>query len=165
MPTSRRFVRIKVLYVLYAHELSKDPITKVKKDLLTDIEDDDKLLFANELIDSVVKNQKELDKIIQPKIDNWEYDRVAIIDKIILRMALAEILYFPEIPPKVSINEAIDIAKEYSSANSGSFINGVLDSILIDLKTKNLLNKKGRGLVDGKKRKQNTNKDNEQNKV
>ncbi|MCX7832674.1 MAG: transcription antitermination factor NusB [Ignavibacteria bacterium] len=161
MPTSRRFVRIKVLYVLYAHELSKDPITKVKRDLLTDIDDDDKLLFANELIDSVVKNQKELDDIIQPKIDNWEYDRIAVIDKLILRMALAEILYFPEIPPKVSINEAIEIAKEYSSANSGSFVNGILDSILIDLKNNNLLNKKGRGLIDGKKGSNKRNKSSE----
>ncbi len=153
MTYRRRIVRIKVLHVLYAHELSKDPITKVKKDLLKDLQDSDSILFANELIDSVLKNQNELDKTIFSKIHNWKYERVAVIDRLILRMALAEILYFPQIPPKVSINEAIELAKEYSSLKSGSFINGVLDSILLELKEKGLLNKKGKGLIDNKSEK------------
>lgn len=153
MIPSRRFIRVKVLHVLYAHEVAKDPLNKVKKDLLSKIEDNEKLGFANDLIDIVFKNKDELDRIIQPKIENWEYERVALVDKLILRIALAEILYFPEIPPKVSINEAIEIAKEYSSYNSGSFINGILDSILIELKQKQDLNKKGRGLLDERKKK------------
>lgn len=60
--------------------------------------------------------------------------RIALIDKILLRMAICELLYFPDIPPKVSINEAIEIAKEFSTAGSGKFINGILDAILSDEK-------------------------------
>lgn len=152
MSSSRRFVRIKVMSVLYAYEIAKDPVEKIKKDLLTEIEDREKLVFANSLIDLVIKNIPELDSYIISKLENWEYERVALIDKIIIRMATAEILYLPEIPPKVSINEAIEIAKLYSLKNSGSFVNGILDSILNHLKSKGILNKKGRGLLDLKKK-------------
>lgn len=152
MTSSRRFVRIKVMSVLYAYEIAKDPIEKVKKDLLPEIQDREKLNFANSLIDLVLKKSAELDAYIISKLENWEYQRVAVIDKIIIRMATAEILYFPEIPPKVSINEAIEIAKLYSLKNSGSFVNGILDSILGELKSKGELNKKGRGLLDLKKK-------------
>jgi N utilization substance protein B len=148
MVKSRRIARIKVMSVLYAYEITKEPLDKIKKDLLTDFDDEEKLEFAKELIDKVTENVKALDISIRKKINNWEYNRVALLDKIILRMGLAEILYFPEIPPKVTINEAIDLGKEYSTANSGKFINGVLDSILHDLQKANKLNKKGRGLLD-----------------
>jgi len=150
MRITRREARIKVLNVLYAHWIGKDPISKIKKDLLSDVEDTDKLLFIEKLIDVVIENVKEFDKLIKEKLDNWEFNRVAMIDKIAMRMALAEILYFPEIPTKVTINEAIDIAKQYSTRTSGSFINGVLDSINADLRKDNKLNKAGRGLLDKK---------------
>ncbi|MBN1634269.1 MAG: transcription antitermination factor NusB [Ignavibacteria bacterium] len=152
MTLSRRFVRIKVLNVLYAYEIAKDPIAKVKKDLLTEIEETEKLKFAINLIDYVINNEKELDTYIIAKLENWGFERVALIDKLIIRMATAEILYFPEIPPKVSINEAIEIAKIYSLKNSGSFVNGILDSILNELKSSGKINKKGRGLLDLKKK-------------
>jgi len=152
MTSSRRFVRIKVLNVLYAYEIAKDPIAKVKNDLLTEIDDREKLNFANNLIDYVINNEKELDTYIIAKLENWEFDRVALIDKLIIRMATAEIMFFPEIPPKVSINEAIEIAKVYSLKNSGSFVNGILDSILNELKNNNKLSKTGRGLLDLKKK-------------
>ena len=74
--------------------------------------------------------------------------RVALIDKLLLRMGLCEILYFPDIPPKVSINEIIEIAKIFSTAGSGKFINGILDAILSDLKSHDILQKEGRGLVE-----------------
>lgn len=150
MRISRREARIKVLNVLYAHWIGKDPISKVKKDLIADVEDPDKLIFINKLVDVVLDNVKDFDKLIKEKLDNWEFNRVAMIDKIAMRMALAEILFFPEIPTKVTINEAIDIAKEYSTKTSGSFINGVLDSINNDLRKSNKLNKAGRGLLDSK---------------
>ncbi len=148
MRISRREARIKVLNVLYAHWIGKDPIGKVKKDLIADVEDADKLLFINKLIDVVINNVKEFDKLIKDKLDNWEFSRIAMIDKIAMRMALAEMLFFPEIPTKVTINEAIDIAKEYSTKTSGSFINGILDSINVDLTKNKKLNKTGRGLLD-----------------
>lgn len=152
MRISRREARIKVLNVLYAHWIGKDPIEKVKKDLLTDIQDAEKLLFINKLIDVVINNVKEFDKLIKEKLDNWEFGRIAMIDKIAMRMAIAEMLFFPEIPTKVSINEAIDIAKEYSTKTSGSFINGILDSINVNLTKDKKLNKSGRGLLDIKKK-------------
>jgi len=68
-------------------------------------------------------------------------------------MGLSEILYFPEIPPKVSINESIEIAKDYCTKSSGKFVNGILDAILTDLKNDDKLNKRGRGLLDLKKKK------------
>ncbi len=152
MASKRRFVRIKALEVLYAYQIAKDHIDKVKKDLLAEITDLEKYNFASELIDAVLKNQRLIDAMITERIRNWEYDRVAILDKIILRLAIAEILYFPEIPPKVSINEAIELAKIYCSDKSPTFVNGVLDAVLNNLRKENKLNKKGRGLLDYKKK-------------
>lgn len=152
MQSSRRVIRIKVLQVLYAHVISKDPIEKVKNDLLGEIKEEEKIEFASELIDKVLKNSAKLDKMIKDKIENWEFERIALVDKLILRMGLSEILHFPEIPPKVSINEAIEIAKEYCTKSSGKFVNGILDAILTDLKKENKLNKSGRGLLDLKKK-------------
>jgi len=152
MQSSRRVIRIKVLQVLYAHVISKDPIDKVKADLLGETKEEGRIEFASELIDKVLKNSTKLDKMIKGKIENWEFERIALVDKIIIKMGLSEILYFPEIPPKVSINEAIEIAKEYCTKSSGKFVNGILDAILTDLKKENKLNKSGRGLLDLKKK-------------
>jgi N utilization substance protein B len=74
-------------------------------------------------------------------------DRIALIDKLLLQIGITELMYFPEIPPKVSINEVIEIAKDYSTSNSGKFINGILDAILSELKESGNLNKSGRGLI------------------
>ncbi|MCK7526701.1 MAG: transcription antitermination protein NusB [Ignavibacteriales bacterium] len=71
-----------------------------------------------------------------------------LLDRILLRMGICEIPFFPDIPPKVSINESIEIAKDYSTSSSGKFINGILDAILDDLKKDDKLNKKGRGLLE-----------------
>ena len=152
MQSSRRLIRIKVLQVLYAYEIAKDHIDKVKKDLLSELQEADRYNFASALIDAVLKNVKLLDEMIQGKIENWEFERIALVDKLVLRIGLTEILYFPEIPPKVSINEAIEISKEYCTSQSGKFVNGVLDAILIDLRNDNKLNKQGRGLLDIKKK-------------
>jgi N utilization substance protein B len=148
----RRDLRIAVMQVLYAHEISKDPIEKVKKDLLPEIGEEESSDFVNQLIDLVLKNEELLDKMILEKVVNWELERMALIDKIVLRMGVTELLYFPEIPPKVSINEAIDISKDYCTRNSGKFVNGILDAILDDLKKEEKLNKSGRGLLNLKKK-------------
>ena len=149
MPTTRRQIREKVLQVLYAHELSKDPIEKVKSDLLDDLKDDDGRLFADKLIYCVIENRKKYDELIKSAVDNWDIERIALIDFIIIKMCLSEFFYFEEIPPKVSINEAIDLAKDYSTKNSGKFVNGILDSLLIRLKENNEIQKKGKGLITG----------------
>jgi N utilization substance protein B len=92
--------------------------------------------------------------MIAKKIKNWELDRIALIDRIVLRMGICELKYFPEIPPKVSINEAIELAKKFSTERSGKFVNGVLDAVYNELKETGQLVKQGRGLIDKSLRKE-----------
>ncbi len=146
--SQRRFAREKVLQALYAYQINGEGLSTHTDATVVDIHTEHDREFARKLIDSIVANNDELNKKIEEKVSNWEMERIAIIDKILLRMGIAEILYFEDIPPKVSINEVIDISKEFSSANSGKFINGILDAILTDLKKDGTLNKVGRGLVD-----------------
>lgn len=148
----RRDIRIKIMQVLYAHEISKEPVEKIKKDLITEIKGEDNLDFTNKLISLVIEHEKELDEYILGNVVNWELERMALIDRILMRMSITEMLYFPDIPPKVSINEAIDIAKEYCTKNSGRFVNGILDSVHERLKKENKIIKTGRGLLNMKKK-------------
>ncbi len=147
MALTRRQIREKVLQVLYAHELSKDPIEKIKADLMQDIEDKESMAFAESLIHNSIDNKDRYDKLIKSTVDNWDIERIALLDFIIIKMCLSEFFYFEEIPPKVSINEAIDLAKDYSTKNSGKFVNGILDSLLNILMKKGEIKKKGKGLI------------------
>lgn len=144
----RRIVREKALQVLYAYEMNKDSFDLLMEDLYTGIKDEEDILFAKNLISKVIDNAKELDSWIHKRVNNWEMSRIALIDKILLRIGICELLYFPDIPPKVSINEAIEIAKIFSTAGSGKFINGILDAVLSELKKSGVLNKSGRGLLE-----------------
>lgn len=144
----RRLVREKVLQILYAYTMNKESLESLSAGILSDITNKPDIEFANELVNKVLLNKEVLDKKIKERVDNWEMNRIALIDKILLRMGICEILYFPDIPPKVSINEAIEIAKIYSTAGSGKFINGILDAILTELKDSGKLNKAGRGLLE-----------------
>ncbi|MBI9070338.1 MAG: transcription antitermination factor NusB [Melioribacteraceae bacterium] len=144
----RRVVREKCLQVLYAYEMNKDSLTALTEGILNDIESVPDKEFGRVLINKTVAHFDEIDANIMKRVNNWEMDRIALIDKLLLRLGLAELLYFEDIPPKVSINEVIEIAKEYSTANSGKFINGILDAILNDLKKNGSLNKVGRGLIE-----------------
>lgn len=144
----RRIIREKVLQTLYAYEMNSDNVNSLKKEIFSEIEDEADRKFGDDLITRVILNKENLDKKIQERVSNWEMNRIALIDKILLRMAICELLFFPDIPPKVSINEAIEIAKEFSTSGSGKFINGILDAILIEEKKSGRLNKTGRGLVD-----------------
>lgn len=146
--SNRRILREKVLQVLYAYELNGEGLTNFTNGILSDLTSIPDIDFAKELIDSVVSNTKDLDAIIQEKVSNWEMDRIALIDRILLRIGISEIMNFPDIPPKVTINEVIEIAKDYSTSNSNKFINGILDAFLSDLKKSGKLNKTGRGLID-----------------
>ncbi len=144
----RRLVREKVLQILYAYTMNKESLDALIDGILTDLTDKTDKEFANDLVHRVLIHKDELDKKIKERVDNWEMNRIALIDKILLRMGICELLYFPDIPPKVSINEAIEIAKIYSTAGSGKFINGILDAILSELKDSAQLNKTGRGLME-----------------
>ena len=144
----RRVVREKVLQILYAYTMNKEALEALTGAMLADVNEQADREFANDLVNKVLINKDELDKQIKQRVDNWEMNRIALIDKLLLRMGICELLYFPDIPPKVSINEAIEIAKLYSTAGSGKFINGILDAILSDLKGSGNLKKTGRGLIE-----------------
>ena len=144
----RRFVREKVLQILYAYEVNQDGHKATVDSLMEEIKEKADKEFATDLIIKVIKHTTELDNKIKERVANWEMNRIALIDKILLRIGICELIYFPDIPPKVSINESIEIAKEYSTARSGKFINGILDAILSELKETGKIIKTGRGLVD-----------------
>ncbi len=145
----RRQTRERVLQTLYAYELSKEPIAMIMDTVLGELksskEDFD---FAKSLVAAVIQHQEELETIIRKKVAHWEFDRIAVIDRVVLRMGICELLYFNDIPPKVTINESIEIAKAFSTEKSGKFVNGVLDAILDDLKSSKSLHKTGRGLIE-----------------
>ncbi len=93
----------------------------------------DKADFAKGLLQTVMEKADHLQSLIIPKLKNWDPERIALLDMIMMKMGVAEFLYFETIPPKVTINEYIDIAKEYSTPQSGQFVNGILDNIHKDL--------------------------------
>lgn len=146
--TTRRILREKSLQVLYAYEMSGDGLQNLLDGILIDITNKNDKEFSTNIVNSVIAHREELDQKISERVTNWEMGRIALIDRILLRIGIAELFYFPDIPPKVSINEVIEIAKDYSTSNSGKFINGILDAILTDIKKSGKLNKKGRGLID-----------------
>ena len=106
----------------------------------------DEIVFSCELFEQVCTRDNEFETHIKKASSNWDTERIALVDMVIMKMALAEFLHFPNIPPKVSINEYLEIAKEYSTPNSSRFINGILDKLRISLQEDGLLRKSGRGL-------------------
>ena len=89
----------------------------------------EKLKFATDLLQTAIDKKTVTEEIIKPKLKNWDPERIAMIDMILLRLGVCELLYFDTIPTKVTINEYIDLAKEYSTEQSGHFVNGILDNI------------------------------------
>ncbi|MDC6405099.1 MULTISPECIES: transcription antitermination factor NusB [Maribacter] len=112
--------------------------------LLKDQEDMD---FANKLLKKTLLKNEVLEKEIEGKTPNWDKDRIADVDSILLKMAICELLNFPSIPERVTINEYLEIAKEYSTPKSSIFINGILDKLVKEYKKEGKLNKMGRGLL------------------
>lgn len=146
--SKRRIVREKVLQILYAYEMNRESLESISREILSEVIDETDKNFALELIRKVLANVDDLDERIIKRVTNWEMNRIALIDKILLRMGICELLHFPDIPPKVSINESIEISKDYSTAGSAKFINGILDAILAEEKKEGKLNKTGRGLLE-----------------
>ena len=101
----------------------------------------DKLEFAHELLQVYYDKKDFVFALIEPKLVNWDAERVALIDLILLHLGICEMLYFPTIPVKVTINEYIDLAKSYSTLQSGQFVNGLLDNVHKDLVNENKLHK------------------------
>ena len=131
---------IKQLKALKAVEEGNFRVPKLFKDN----EDRD---FVKDLFRKTVLNEPELAKEFEDKTPNWDTDRIAEIDTIILKMAICEFLKFPSIPVKVTLNEYLELAKEYSTPKSSIFINGILDNLVKELQTNNRIQKVGRGLM------------------
>ncbi|MDD4203152.1 MAG: transcription antitermination factor NusB [Candidatus Omnitrophica bacterium] len=119
------------LKVLYAMDVRKDPSSDCLIDFFEtyDVKSKEITQFTTSLVEGVEKQLKDIDRIIKKYAKNWEINRMAVIDRNILRLAAFELLYDDNIPPKVSINEAIELAKKCGDQNSGKFVNGILDKI------------------------------------
>tara|TARA_R110002124_G_C8969280_1_gene514863 strand:+ start:248 stop:712 length:465 start_codon:yes stop_codon:yes gene_type:complete len=147
---NRRHVRETVLQSLYAIKQSGDTVQYITDSIIKEElgKEKEALRFAEKLFFTTLEHESELDEIIIKHIKNWDIQRLALIDRLILKMSICEFLYFEEIPTKVTINEAIEIAKKFSTGKSGRFVNGILDASLEDLSKSSKINKKGRGLID-----------------
>jgi len=117
-------------------------IRKPQAGAFTEIITADKEKFATDLLKTVIDKEDHLLDLIKPKLKNWDPERIALLDMVLMKMGVAEFLYFDTIPPKVTINEYIDLAKEYSTAQSGHFVNGILDNIHKELVQEGRLKKK-----------------------
>ena len=106
--------------------------------------------FVKILFRKVILHSKKCSELIDKNTTNWEVDRIALMDILVMQLAITEILEFPEIPVKVTLNEYIEIAKFYCTSKSSTFVNGILDNIVREIRNEGLLNKTGRGLVGEK---------------
>lgn len=104
--------------------------------------------YGDYLLEKVAENDDALLKLIVPVLENWDAERVAILDMIMLKMAISEFMYCPTIPTKVTLNEYVELAKTYSTSKSKDFINGILDKLMKTLTDQNLIHKEGRGLLE-----------------
>jgi len=146
----RSEARALVVQALYSIDVSKNDKQQVFSSLIKPKFRDEmkNLEFTENLFSKTLNHLPKLDAIIEQHAKNWKIERLATLDKAILRMALCEFIYFNDIPTKVTINEAIEIAKKFSTEKSGNFINGILDASLKDLKKAGKINKSGRGLIE-----------------
>ena len=131
----RRKAREIVLQSLYADDISG---TGWKETLKNTVErrgsTDETVEYAARVISNIIESREELDKMIEESLENWKLERVAAVDRIILQIALAELIYCREVPVGVIINEAIEIAHKFSSKKAGSFVNGILDKLAKEIR-------------------------------
>jgi len=123
---NRHQAREKALQTLFQLDFNKQEI----EEKLESLSEKQNNSFYNELIAGVVNDVKEIDHFIEKNLENWSIDRIAIVEKTILRIAIYELKYMDDIPPNVSINEAVELAKKYGDDQSGKFVNGVLAKII-----------------------------------
>ena len=137
-----------VVNTLVVKLLKKIKLTSPETHLLPDVyKDEDDREFAKDLMNKTLLNGSKYSAEISGKTTNWDSERLASIDGVLLRMAICEFQKFPSIPHKVTLNEYLEIAKEYSTPKSSIFINGILDKIVKEYKSNNLYPKSGRGLM------------------
>ena len=112
--------------------------------MFKDKDDED---YARTLLRKTIKNEEPYLEMVRASANNWELERIAFTDSLILQLAISEAIEFPSIPTKVTINEFLEIAKLYSTQKSSQFINGILDNIITELKKEGKIKKSGRGLI------------------
>ena len=128
----KRQARVLALKMIYCKEVNSDQQdSSIVKDISEINGENSKEVtnYAKQIFDITSEKKSEMDDYIIKKSSNWDIKRIGLIDKLILRMSLAEMLYIKDVPPKVSIVEGVEIAKEYSTKDSGAFVNGILDSV------------------------------------
>lgn len=130
-PDSRTLARELALKLLYISDLSRPEQLDEQIKGVLQVEDAPAAVaeLAGEILRGVNETRTELDTVIQEVAVNWQVSRMPVIDRAILRMGVHELLYMHDVPPKVSINEAVELAKRYSTEKSGAFVNGILDRI------------------------------------
>jgi len=128
--SSRRKCRELVLKTLYASEIREMNWEKLLGPMLEQSKVNPKdEAFIQSLIKQILEHEDKIDDLIKNKLEHWDFKRLNSVDRIILKMGVCEMLYFPDIPVKVSIDEAIELAKKFSSGEAGKFVNGILDAI------------------------------------
>ena len=127
---SRRKAREFAMQLLYAIEVGRETFVDALAGLSADPSvTEDAKEYGVRLARQVLEHQDDLDALIAGSSSNWDVERIAVVDRIIIRLATAELQYFSDVPTRVAINEAVDIAKKFSTGDSSRFVNGVLDSI------------------------------------
>jgi transcription antitermination protein NusB len=160
---TRREIRAKVMQAVYASIYSETPAAQMYDLHLKEVEPDvlelektkgvaGDMRLMKVLFNETLKNQEKYDAILLEKATNWDLNRIARIDKVLMQMAICEVFNFEEIPVKVTLNEYIEIAKEYSTPESGKFINGMLDRLFVDFEEKGLIKKNQQGLQNEKQK-------------
>ena len=129
--TERREARELALQCLHQWDQQPDQGRELSETLILErASDEDVAAYARRILVQFWKHRDEVDGVIEGVADNWRLARMAVVDRSVLRMAVAEMRYIPSVPPKVSVDEAIELAKRYSTEKSGAFVNGILDRIL-----------------------------------
>ncbi len=133
----RRKSRTLALTALYMNEVTKDPIDQILQNMeIQEKPQSDIFEYTKRIVYKAVEKSDEINKLIKAQCENWDLNRLTIIDISVIRIGVTEILYFDDVPFKVSIDEAIEIGKLYSTEKSGKFINGILDPIAIQHQNK-----------------------------
>ena len=133
-PKQKRMARILALQVIYAQEFKGSEMDVTFEHMLDPKQttEDAVITYSRHLCILTATHKDVVDSMIKKRLKNWDFNRITIMDRLILRMSLAEMLYEEEVPPKVSITEGVEIAKEFSTSDSSSFINGILDAVYND---------------------------------
>jgi N utilization substance protein B len=133
----RRKAREIALQTLYAQEVSGTDWKAAFDDNIERRKPSDEVVeYAERLVTNVMDEKANLDSLIRDRLENWTLERVSVVDRTILRIALSELLHCPEVPSNVIMNEAIEIAQKFSSADAGRFVNGVLDRLAREVRTR-----------------------------